>query len=104
MRKGKILTKISHTTEKAIEKHSTIFMKKKFYILAGILATCLAMSVGRVFAQPIDPTTAAITAVNMAWTLAMGGLVWFMQLGFAYLGAGFTEKQKPGQLLGKKLH
>lgn len=93
MRKGKILTKISHITEKAIEKHSTIFMKKKFYILAGILATCLAMSVGRVFAQPIDPTTAAITAVNIAWTLAMGGLVWFMQLGFAYLGAGLLRSK-----------
>jgi hypothetical protein len=39
MRKGKILTKISNTAEKVLTKHSEIFMKRKFYMLAGILLT-----------------------------------------------------------------
>jgi Amt family ammonium transporter len=34
-----------------------------------------------------DPTA----AVNMAWTLIAGFLVWFMQLGFAFLGAGLIR-------------
>src|SRR3972149_10457027 len=91
MKKGRILTKASRIAEKALTEHSTVFMKKKWFILVGILATCLAMSVGRAYAQPIDSTTAVITAINMAWTLAMGALVWFMQLGFAYLGAGLLR-------------
>jgi ammonium transporter, Amt family len=93
MRTRRIFNKTSGMVEKALTKHSTIFMKKKYFILAGILATCMAMSVGKAYAQPIDPTTVAITAVNMAWTLAMGALVWFMQLGFAYLGAGVLRSK-----------
>ena len=69
-------------------------MKRKFFILAGILVTCLAISVGtsiRTIAH--DPLTSTSTAVSIAWTLAMGGLVWFMQLGFAFLGAGFIRQK-----------
>jgi len=29
----------------------------------------------------------------MAWMLIMGGLVWFMQLGFAFLGAGYVRQK-----------
>ncbi len=93
MRKIRILTKASNATQKALEKHSSIFLKRKFYILAGILATCLALSVGQTFAQTTEPITASITAVNIAWTLAMGALVWFMQLGFAYFGAGLLRSK-----------
>ncbi|MBI2830384.1 MAG: ammonium transporter [Chloroflexi bacterium] len=32
-------------------------------------------------------------AVNMAWTLITGFLVWFMQLGFAFLGAGLIRSK-----------
>ncbi|MBI2918864.1 MAG: ammonium transporter [Chloroflexi bacterium] len=32
-------------------------------------------------------------AVNMAWTLIAGFLVWFMQLGFAFLGAGLIRSK-----------
>ncbi len=32
-------------------------------------------------------------AVNMAWTLVAGFLVWFMQLGFAFLGAGLIRSK-----------
>ena len=38
-------------------------------------------------------TNKTSTAVSIAWTLAMGGLVWFMQLGFAFLGAGFIRQK-----------
>ena len=97
MRKIRTLSKasykISNFAQKALEKHSQIFMKKKFFILAGILVTCLALSVGQAFAQtPNDPMTIG-TGVSIAWTLAMGGLVWFMQLGFAFLGAGFIRQK-----------
>jgi Amt family ammonium transporter len=93
MRKGKIIRKISNTAEKALTKHSELFMKKKFFILIGILFTCLAISVGQAFAQSADPLAQTGTAVSIAWTLAMGGLVWFMQLGFAFLGAGFIRQK-----------
>ena len=36
-----------------------------------------------------DPTA----AVNMAWTLVTGFLVWLMQLGFAFLGAGLLRSR-----------
>lgn len=93
MRKTRILSKASSFTQKVLIKHSSIFMKRKFYILAGILVTCLALSVGQSFAQTTDPLTSTSTAVSIAWTLAMGGLVWFMQLGFAFLGAGFIRQK-----------
>jgi hypothetical protein len=102
MRKGKILTKISNTAEKVLTKHSEIFMKRKFYMLAGILLTCLALSVGQAFAQSADPLVETGAAVSIAWTLVMGGLVWFMQLGLAFLGVALSG-EKPGQLLDKKL-
>jgi Amt family ammonium transporter len=79
--------------EKALKKHSIIFMKRKYVILAVLLATTAAMSLGQAFAQPVDATSASIIAVNMAWTIAMGALVWFMQLGFAYLGAGLLRSK-----------
>jgi ammonium transporter, Amt family len=94
MTKGRVLNKLSRTATKVAIKHSSIFMKKKWLILVGILATCLAMGLGRAFAQPTDQQfTYAVTAVNIAWTLAMGALVWFMQLGFAYLGAGLLRSK-----------
>ena len=91
MKKGRVLNKISRTADKVVTKHTTLFMKKKWFILLGILATCLAMSVGRAYAQTGNPLTDTSTAVSIAWTLAMGGLVWFMQLGFAFLGAGYIR-------------
>ncbi|MCL5949806.1 MAG: ammonium transporter [Candidatus Bathyarchaeota archaeon] len=93
MRKRRILTKASNLAQKALERHSAIFMKKKFFILAGILVTCLALSIGRAYAQTGDPLTDTGTAVSIGWTLAMGGLVWFMQLGFAFLGAGYIRQK-----------
>ncbi len=93
MRQGKLLGKITNTAKKVLVKHSEIFMKKKFFILVGILVTCLALSAGQAFAQSPNPLADTGTAVSIAWTLAMGGLVWFMQLGFAFLGAGFIRQK-----------
>jgi Amt family ammonium transporter len=39
--------------------------------------------------------------VNMAWTLIAGFLVWFMQLGFAFLGAGLIRSKNKCKLLTK---
>jgi len=93
MTKGETLNKATAFTKKAVQKHSNIFMKRKFFILAGILITCLALSVGNAFAQSPDPLSSTATAVSIAWTLVMGGLVWFMQLGFAFLGAGYIRQK-----------
>jgi Amt family ammonium transporter len=91
MRKSRLISKATNIAEKAIEKHSSLFMKKKFFILAGILVTCLALSIGQAYAQSPDPLAETGTGVSIAWTLAMGALVWFMQLGFAFLGAGYIR-------------
>jgi Amt family ammonium transporter len=93
MRKPRIITRATSTATKILEKHSEIFMKRKFFMLAGILLTCLALSVGQAFAQTGDPLADTGTAVSIAWTLTMGGLVWFMQLGFAFLGAGYIRQK-----------
>lgn len=45
-------------------------------------------------ADPTGPSTLAgdpAAGLNMAWTLITGFLVWFMQLGFAFLGAGLIR-------------
>jgi Amt family ammonium transporter len=89
----KIFSKASTLAKNALMKHSDIFMKRKFFMLAGILLTCLAISLGSAAAQSTDALTSTSTAVSVAWTLIMGGLVWFMQLGFAFLGAGFIRQK-----------
>lgn len=92
MQKGKT-SKARRIAETALAKHSTLFMRKKWFILAGILVTCLSMSVGRAYAQTANPLADTGTAISIAWTLAMGALVWFMQLGFAFLGAGYIRQK-----------
>jgi Amt family ammonium transporter len=79
-----------------MSKYSETFLRKKYLILLVILATTVAMTLGKasaadpsgagIFAN--DPAAKAVLAVNMTWTIIMGALVWFMQLGFAFLGAG----------------
>ncbi|MDQ1281293.1 MAG: Ammonium transporter, partial [Thermoproteota archaeon] len=93
MLKNRISSKASAITKKALMKHSTLFMNKKWFILIGILITCSAMSIGKAYAQSTNPLMNVETAIGIAWTLAMGGLVWFMQLGFAFLGAGFLRQK-----------
>ncbi|MBI2860340.1 MAG: ammonium transporter [Chloroflexi bacterium] len=70
---------------------------------AGIIL-CLLLFLGVAFvAAPAlvraDPTGSDTLAadpgapVNIAWTLMAGFLVWFMQLGFAFLGAGLIRSK-----------
>lgn len=85
----------------AITKYSETFLRKKHLILLATLATMVAMTLGKAFAA--DPSGAGIfandtaakafLAVNMTWTIIMGALVWFMQLGFAFLGAGMLRSK-----------
>ncbi|MBI4297944.1 MAG: ammonium transporter [Chloroflexi bacterium] len=65
--------------------------------MLGILAVAFWGVPALVYAA--DPTGADTlaanpnAAVNMAWTLMTGFLVWFMQLGFAFLGAGLLRSK-----------
>jgi len=83
---------------KRIVSLSKLLIEKRYKLLLGILVTSMVMTVGRAFADPSgaailanDPVAKISLATNMAWTLAMGSLVWFMQLGFAFLGAGLLR-------------
>ena len=69
-----------------------------------VIVLMLGLIVGTVFIVPhaamaYDPSGADTLAanpnapVNMAWTLITGFLVWFMQLGFAFLGAGLIRSK-----------
>ena len=70
---------------------------------AGIAMLVFALAIAYfgvpIIASAADPTgTETFTAdpnsaVNMAWTLIAGFLVWFMQLGFAFLGAGLIRSK-----------
>ena len=80
----------------AVSRYSDVVLRNRHKMLLAILATTAAMTLGKAFgADPSgagifanDPATKAYLAVNMAWTIIMGALVWFMQLGFAFLGSG----------------
>lgn len=67
----------------------------------------LALAVGTALAQGPDPTGAAAVkekpelAVNFTWTLVAGFLVFFMQLGFAFLGAGLIRSKNTVNYLTK---
>ena len=50
-----------------------------------------------------DPGGAAVVAVNYAWTLMAGFLVFFMQAGFALLEAGSTRTRNSGSVFMKNL-
>jgi Amt family ammonium transporter len=75
-------------------------LKKRWFII-----TIMAILVGVAFfgvpaiARAADPNGAGTlaadptAAVNMAWTLITGFLVFFMQLGFAFLGSGLIRKK-----------
>lgn len=85
---------------------------RKSTILKGLGSTMLAlvlvaMTVGVVQAAGPDPTGEAtikanpLAAVNFAWTLIAGFLVFFMQLGFALLGAGLIRSKNTVNYLTK---
>ncbi len=88
---------MNDNTRNAVRKYSEMILQKKYFMLLAILATTMAMTVGKAFAAgdpsgagifANDPVAKATLGLNMAWTIIMACLVWFMQLGFAFLGAG----------------
>src|SRR3972149_366846 len=84
--------------DKRIVKLSKLLIEKRYQILLGIIATNMAMTVGRAFADPSgasilanDPLGKVSLATNMALGVGSRALVWFMQLGFSLLGAGLLR-------------
>lgn len=73
--------------------------QRSFTILTMVALLLTAFVAVPLIAQAADPTgTDTLTAnpnaaVNMAWTLITGFLVWFMQLGFAFLGGGLIRSK-----------
>jgi Amt family ammonium transporter len=74
------------------------FLKRRSFIIPVILIIlAVAFFAVPAIVRAADPsggdTLAAdpTAAVNMAWTLIAGFLVWFMQPGFAFLGAGLIR-------------
>ncbi|MBI2958501.1 MAG: ammonium transporter [Chloroflexi bacterium] len=79
--------------------------RRDAWIRRGLLITLMAMLLFATFwlvparVLAADPTGADTLKdnpnmpVNMAWTLITGFLVWFMQLGFAFLGAGLIRSK-----------
>jgi Amt family ammonium transporter len=65
-------------------------------MLALLAISFLLVPAVALAADPTGGVTLAANpsmAVNMAWTLITGFLVWFMQLGFAFLGAGLIRSK-----------
>ncbi|MDO8578361.1 MAG: ammonium transporter [Dehalococcoidales bacterium] len=74
-------------------------MQRGFLVLALTVILGVAFFGVPAIVRAADPTGGDTlkanpnAAVNMAWTLITGFLVWFMQLGFAFLGAGLIRSK-----------
>ncbi|MBI4286797.1 MAG: ammonium transporter [Chloroflexi bacterium] len=74
-------------------------MRRGLIFLPMFLLLAVTLSGVGAMVNAADPTGADTlkdnpnAAVNMAWTLITGFLVWFMQLGFAFLGAGLIRSK-----------
>lgn len=88
--------------------HSRRFWVALAFLMVGLLPRAIA------FADPdptgaatidveADPGGAAVVAVNFAWTLIAGFLVFLMQAGFALLEAGATRSRNTGSVFMKNL-
>jgi ammonium transporter, Amt family len=73
---------------------------RRIFSLGGMIAMVAAAFIGiPAIIGAADPNGADTLLanpnlpVNMAWTLITGFLVWFMQLGFAFLGAGLIRSK-----------
>ena len=104
MEKTKILSKASTFTKKALMKHSDIFMKRKFFMLAGILVTCLALSVGKRTAQSSRCTNKHKHRRKRRLDTNHGWLSLVHAARLRVPRRRFHPTEKPSQLLDKKLH
>jgi Amt family ammonium transporter len=79
------------------KKHTPLLKRRSFIIAVMALILGVAFFGVPAVARAADPSGAdtlagdPTAAVNMAWTLIAAFLVWFMQLGFAFLGAGLIR-------------
>ena len=70
-------------------------------VLVGTLGLALVPTAALAAGDPTggDPGSQdALRAANFSWVLVAAFLVFFMQAGFAFLGAGFHSCQEHGQL------
>ncbi|MGD9116754.1 MAG: ammonium transporter [Dehalococcoidia bacterium] len=78
---------------------ASLLKRRSFYIPIILAILAVAFFAVPAIVRAADPsggdTLAAdpTAAVNMAWTLIAGFLVWFMQPGFAFLGSGLIRKK-----------
>ncbi len=85
---------------RSLDFHNRASRKQRaFTILAMVALLITAFVAVPLVARAADPTGGETlkanpnAAVNMAWTLITGFLVWFMQLGFAFLGGGLIRSK-----------
>jgi Amt family ammonium transporter len=80
-----------------LKERTPLLKRRSFIIAVMVLILGVAFFGVPAIARAADPTGVDTLAanpnlpVNMAWTLITGFLVWFMQLGFAFLGAGLIR-------------
>jgi len=92
----------------AVERVPVPLVKRRSFIIA-VMAVILGVAFLGVPAivRAADPSGAdtlgadPTASINMAWTLIAGFLVWFMQLGFAFLGAGLIRSKNTVNYLTK---
>jgi Amt family ammonium transporter len=82
----------------ASQKEAMPFFRRRSFVIAVMAVILLVAFFGvPALLRAADPSGGGTLAadstapVNMAWTLIAAFLVWFMQLGFAFLGAGLIR-------------
>jgi|WetSurMetagenome_2_1015567.scaffolds.fasta_scaffold00853_9 ammonium transporter, Amt family len=73
-----------------------LWIRRSLVILVMLVLLCSSFLVVPVLADATGADTLLANPnmpVNMAWTLITGFMVWFMQLGFAFLGAGLIRSK-----------
>ena len=77
------------------------------FVLAGLLAAGILATYTAAFADEHDPTGAdtfakdPFASINFTWTLMAAFLVFFMQAGFAFLGAGLIRAKNVANYMTK---
>jgi Amt family ammonium transporter len=86
-------------------------MKKKFFLLLGMIATLSALLLLPVYADETGVSVSTVEALSESldgklfgvWFLIGAALVFWMQAGFAMVEAGFTRAKNTGNILMKNL-
>lgn len=78
-------------------------MKRSTLIVLGAAGAILAAMTTPALAQADDPTAAVQAALDNAWVVLAGVLVFVMQAGFALLESGLTRVKNTANILAKNL-